>query len=76
MFEITNKFSIIFNYLPLKECVTLSFDTLEFTSPNEALSQVWLKLAQTKDYLQTDRQKDRLTVTVQKSSLKLSAQVS
>lgn len=34
--KITNKFFIIFNYLPMDECVTLRFNKLEFPLPNHA----------------------------------------
>ena len=35
-----------FRYLPLKKWLALHLNTLEFPSPNDALCQVWLKLAQ------------------------------
>lgn len=34
--KITNKFFIIFNYLPVDMCVTLRFNKLEFPLPNHA----------------------------------------
>ena len=42
----TNKFSIILNYLPFKEGVTLHLNKLESPLPSDALCQVWLKSAQ------------------------------
>ena len=44
--NLINVFSLFRNYLPLGKGVVLHLNKLEFPSPNDALCQVWLKLAQ------------------------------
>ena len=45
-FNFVNEFLLFHNYLPLEKYRTLHFNKLESPSPKDALSHVWLKLAQ------------------------------
>ena len=45
-FNFVNVFSLFRNYLPLENCRVLHLNKLESPSPEDALCQVWLKLAQ------------------------------
>ena len=45
-FNFVNVFSIFRNYLPLKKDVAFHLNKLKFSSPKDALCQVWLKLTQ------------------------------
>ena len=44
--KMSQNFSLISNYLPLKKSVALNFHNFESPLPKDDLCQVWLKLAQ------------------------------
>ena len=86
-FNFVNEFLLFRNYLPLEKGRALHLNKIAYPPPKDFFCQVWLKLAQWfwrsykinmwKVYGQTDRRTDgRGTKGNQKSSLKLSAQVS
>ena len=70
-----NVFSLFHDYLPLEMGEALNLNKLESSLPNNALSQVWLKLAQWRRSQKcekfTDEQTDGQTATDNRPSEKL-----